>query len=434
MTEQPAQPAADGTTAPAAQTDVPDGLNAVEAADRTTIESSERTRLGGRDPIEAPAAIEIPPGGRYRSMRMLSLPFVVAVLGVGLAIVVVLSAGHALFVFAIGIALSFFLVPVVNRMERHMPRIAACILVVIASVLVSLSILVLLTAILLEQGAKFLDALPAMLDSLQQTYQSMDLPTWLTSAINDIVNAIETALSGTSWGSIVVGFLQGFLGIVGTLFAFLLLPFFLFYLLKDQPRMARNFYRQVPRLWKPDLEFAITTFIADFAQYFKAELLVGAIMGVTVAIGMTVIGLIVGGSLGSFALLLGLIAFVMELIPQIGPIISYIPALIISLTISPLAVVLVSVFYFIAFNIEGSVLVPTFEGRMISFSGATVLLLITIGFALGGILGAIVALPVAAIVRDLFAYFFRKAQRESIVIDHEPADPGSLSPTGPTTA
>ena len=76
-------------------------------------------------------------------------------------------------------------------------------------------------------------------------------------------------------------------------------------------------------------------------------------------------------------------------------------------TVSPTAVVVVSVFYFIAFNIEGSILVPTFQGRMISFSGACVLVLITIGFALAGIIGAIVALPVAAIVRDIFGPVLR---------------------------
>jgi predicted PurR-regulated permease PerM len=145
-------------------------------------------------------------------------------------------------------------------------------------------------------------------------------------------------------------------------------------------------------------------------------------MGVLVATGMFVIGLIVGGPLGEFALLLGLIAMVMELIPQIGPILSYIPALLISITISPLAVVLVSVFYFIAFNIEGSILVPAIEGKAASFGGAAVLLAIGVGFALGGILGAIVALPVASILRDLFVYFFTHAQRESLVL--EPAEPG----------
>jgi predicted PurR-regulated permease PerM len=276
-----------------------------------------------------------------------------------------------------------------------------------------------------------------MLASIQASYESMNLPPWLTTAISEIATAVENAMNAASWGNVVVGFIQGFLGIIGTLFAFLLLPFFLFYLLKDQPAMARNFYRQIPAPWKPDVEFAISTFITDFATYFKAELLVGAIMGVTVAIGMFIIGLIVGGTLGSFALLLGLIAFVMELIPQIGPIISYIPALLIALTISPLAVALVSVFYFIAFNIEGSVLVPTFEGRMVSFHGATVLLLITIGFALAGIIGAIVALPVASIIRDVFAHFFQKTQRESIVIDGVPVtpeEPGAVSMSGPAAA
>jgi len=114
-----------------------------------------------------------------------------------------------------------------------------------------------------------------------------------------------------------------------------------------------------------------------------------------------------------FALLLGLAAFVFELLPQIGPILAYLPALLLALTVSPVAVAVVSVFYFVIFNIEGSILVPTFEGRMISFSGASVLVLIAMGFALGGIIGAIVALPVAAIARDLFGLFFQRAQEQA---------------------
>ena len=115
---------------------------------------------------------------------------------------------------------------------------------------------------------------------------------------------------------------------------------------------------------------------------------------------MVVIGLICGGGpLVTFAVLLGLIALVMELLPQIGPIISYIPALLLAAVTSPLAVVLVSIFYFIAFNIEGSILVPNFEGKMLDFGGATVIFLITMGFLLAGIIGAILSLPVAMAAR-----------------------------------
>jgi predicted PurR-regulated permease PerM len=129
---------------------------------------------------------------------------------------------------------------------------------------------------------------------------------------------------------------------------------------------------------------------------------------------MLVIGFVTDSPLLiQFSILLGVAAFVFELIPQIGPILAYIPALILALGSNPAAVVLVSAFYFIAFNIEGSILVPTFEGKMISFSGATVLVLITMGFAIGGIIGAIVALPVAAIVRDVYSLFFRRAQEQA---------------------
>lgn len=60
-----------------------------------------------------------------------------------------------------------------------------------------------------------------------------------------------------------------------------------------------------------------------------------------------------------------------------------------------------SIFYLVAFQIESSILVPTFEGRMISFTGAGVLVLIALGCALRGIIGAILILPLAPIARDL---------------------------------
>jgi predicted PurR-regulated permease PerM len=86
-------------------------------------------------------------------------------------------------------------------------------------------------------------------------------------------------------------------------------------------------------------------------------------------------------------------------------------------------VVVVSVYYFVIFNIEGSILVPNLQGKMINFSGASVLVLIAIGFAVAGIIGAIMALPVASIIRDLFRHFFDKAVDEDLVYDPLPAAP-----------
>jgi predicted PurR-regulated permease PerM len=341
---------------------------------------------------------------------------VALLLGILTVAVLAIAAG-SLLVFGVGVALAFFLVPIVNRLQRHgWPRWVAAIAVVVVTLLGAIIAIVAVVSVIISQGITFLQELPTYLDELEAWYASADIPDWLRSAIDDMAATAEANAAGVDQGQVVTRVLGGALNLLGNLFVWFLLPFFLFYLLKDQPKMSQSFYGRVPLPWKDDVSRILTITVGNFAQYFKAEFLVGAIMFVIVTVGMVVIGIATDSQLLiDFALLLGAIAFVMELIPQIGPILSYIPALILAIGSSPIAVVLVSIFYFIAFNIEGSILVPTFQGRMINFTGASVLVLIAIGFALGGILGAILALPVASIVRDLFRLVFDKVVAEDIV-------------------
>ena len=98
---------------------------------------------------------------RFGPLELPSAPFWVVIIAGFIAISVVLAAASALFVFAIGVALSFFLVPVVNWLVRHgVPRIGASILVVAVLVLVTLVGLGIVTLILVEQGAAFIRSLP----------------------------------------------------------------------------------------------------------------------------------------------------------------------------------------------------------------------------------------------------------------------------------
>jgi predicted PurR-regulated permease PerM len=364
---------------------------------------------------------------RFRSARAPSTPFFIAVgLGVLVAIIFMLSVS-ALFVFAVGVAIAFFLVPVVNWLERRAwPRWLAAIATVAVTILGIVIIGLTVIGILVEQGIVFLQNLPSYLDDLGAWYAGLDLPEWLRSGIDSAIGTIQANLADVDQGAVLTGLIGSALDMLGGLFAWFLLPFFLFYLLKDQPKMAGTFYERVPAPWKDDVDRILTISVGNFAQYFKAEFLVGSIMFVLVTIGMLVIGIVTDSPLLiQFSLLLGLLAFIFELIPQIGPILSYIPALLLALASGVEAVVLVSVFYFIVFNIEGSVLVPTFEGKMISFSGASVLVLIAIGFAVGGIIGAIVALPLASIVRDIARLLFDKAVEKDLVLE-----PVAAAPTG----
>jgi predicted PurR-regulated permease PerM len=360
------------------------------------------------DPI--PVAPDVAVVG-FRSMKPPSSPFVLALLA-GIVIVGLLwIAGGGLFVLVVGAVLTVFLVPIVNRLERHgMGRVPATILVIVITAVVTIVVLVLVLVVLVEQGGKLAREWPTYQAQLQSGYETVEIPAQLRGAIDAVIDTLHDNASGVDKGTAILGFVQGILGFVGMVFAFFILPFFTFYLVKDQPRMAASFDASIPGPWKKDVQTTLNHLRTDFAMYFKAELVVGTIMGIAVTIGMIVIGLVCGGGpLVTFAVLLGLIALVMEFLPQIGPIISYVPALALAAVTSPLAVVLVSVFYFIAFNIEGSILVPTFEGKMLDFGGATVIFLITMGFLLAGIVGAILALPVAMASRDIFRQYFRKA-------------------------
>ncbi len=368
----------------------------------------------------------------FRPSRAPSTPFVIALLLGILAVIVFVLAASALFVFGVGVALAFFLVPVVNWLARRgWPRWLAAMATVGVALLGTLILGLTILVVLVEQGITFTQNLPTYLADLGTWYQGLDLPDQLRSAIDALVASIQSNLASIDPGAIISGLIGSVLGLLGGLFAWFLLPFFLFYLLKDQPRMSASFYGRVPEPWREDIDRMLTISVGNFARYFKSEFLVGAIMFVIITLGMFAIGALTGSALlMEFAILLGLVAFVMELVPQIGPIISYVPALILALASGPAAIVAVSVYYFVAFNIEGSILVPTFQGRMINFTGASVLALIAMGFALAGIIGAILALPLASIIRDLFRLFFDKAvERDLIMVPVEGAPPAVMDAT-----
>jgi predicted PurR-regulated permease PerM len=110
-----------------------------------------------------------------------------------------------------------------------------------------------------------------------------------------------------------------------------------------------------------------------------------------------------------FALLLAIIAAFSEFIPNFGPWIAAIPAVLIALTLGPNAVVATALLDLVLMFLEGQVLVPKIEGGAFSFHPALVLFLVVAGVALMGILGAILALPVAAAAWRSTRFAFRRA-------------------------
>jgi predicted PurR-regulated permease PerM len=140
----------------------------------------------------------------------------------------------------------------------------------------------------------------------------------------------------------------------------------------------------------------------------RAQLILGLTVGAFTFIGLLVLSRLVDPVFGRYAVLLSVTAGILELLPIIGPIISAVPAVLLAATAGLEPVIAALVLYTLVQQVENNVLVPKIQGDAIEMHPALVMFAIVIGGALGGLLGAILALPVAAASRDVVRYLFRR--------------------------
>jgi predicted PurR-regulated permease PerM len=142
---------------------------------------------------------------------------------------------------------------------------------------------------------------------------------------------------------------------------------------------------------------------------------------------------------GRFAVLLAIIAGLLELLPIIGPIIAAIPAILLAATAGLEAVVAALVLYTLIQQVENNILVPKIQGDAVELHPAAVMFALVIGGAIAGLLGAILSLPVTAAARDVFRYLFRRLSPEgpapeaaaAATIHDEPEPTEPVQPTEP---
>ncbi len=213
--------------------------------------------------------------------------------------------------------------------------------------------------------------------------------------------------------------------LLGALFGYLILPVWIAYLLKDKPSLMANFDHSLPAAWRFDVWAVIRIFDRALGQWIRAQLLLGFTVGVFTFIGLTILSAVVDPIFGRYAVLLSIIAGVLELLPIIGPIISAVPAVLLAVTAGPVAVVAALALYLLVQQVENTLLVPKIQGDAIGLHAAAVIFAIIIGGALAGLLGAILALPLTAAFRDVVRYLFRR-----LTPDEPAALASSLEPIG----
>jgi predicted PurR-regulated permease PerM len=130
-------------------------------------------------------------------------------------------------------------------------------------------------------------------------------------------------------------------------------------------------------------------------RWLQGQLLLALSVGLLVFVGLSLINI-------KYALLLGIIAMILEIVPIVGPVISAIPGVILAFAQSPMLGIWVIVFYVAVQQVESHILTPLVLGKTLGLNPVTVIIALLVGGTLAGIIGILLSVPVAVIIVEIF--------------------------------
>lgn len=338
-----------------------------------------------------------------------------ALIALAVVLWIVFQARGVLFPFAIGLALAYLLLPLVRRVERVLPfavthtrqaRLLAVVLVYLAFIVVLGLAGAMLLPMLFRQISNFITTLPEMWTETQRVFQTwtiearQQLPPELVAEFEGATANIVHNLAGAAEDAV----LQTLVVVSQTfsvLLGFITIPVWLFYVLKDRRDAVSFFYGLVPEGWRTDASAIARIVDRVLSNYVRAQLLLGLTVGIVTTIIMSLMGI-------PFALLLGVIAGITELIPVLGPILGSIPGIVVTLANQPEKTLWVILAFIGIQQIENNLLVPRIQGEAVEIHPAFIMVLLVIASEVGGIVGMLVAVPLAAVCKEVFLYLYHR--------------------------
>jgi predicted PurR-regulated permease PerM len=210
--------------------------------------------------------------------------------------------------------------------------------------------------------------------------------------LEQAVERAPKAAGGSDAFATVFGALRGVLGgIVG----FLTILIVTFYLLVDSGGLRQTLLRMFPPAERARVDDVARAITIKVSAWLGGQLFLAGVIGVTSVIGLWLMGI-------PYFYVLAMISAVGELIPVVGPLLAAVPAIAVAGTVSYQKVVMVVIFFLVQQQFENHVLVPKVMSRQVGVSAVTVIVALLIGAKLLGILGALLAVPTAAILQVLF--------------------------------
>jgi len=182
-----------------------------------------------------------------------------------------------------------------------------------------------------------------------------------------------------------------------------MIPLFLFFILKDGRRLRQNFLKITPNSIVERAYYLFYQFNTKFGDYIFAKFIEAAIVGIVITIGLAIIDF-------PFAFLLGITAAVTNILPYIGPILGFLPAIVVGLADQNPDTTLgaMILLYIIANTIDLALVFPLLVSKIVNLHPILVVVSVILGSQFAGIVGMIISIPMAAFFKLLFEEIYRE--------------------------
>jgi predicted PurR-regulated permease PerM len=282
-------------------------------------------------------------------------------------------------------ALAAAFAPVAHALEQRMRRAFAVILIYLGVGLVIALIFWVIIPTVVDQVRLAIELAPQMADQVENFYSNMGR--------EDEFSMVEFLVSQAAVISAALIALP--VTLAAFLFEFFIIIFLSLYLLLEAPAIRHVFLSVFPMRLQPRADYVALEMTHAMGGFVRGQLLTAAIVGLLTYIGLLVIGV-------NFPLVLALLAAMLEVIPNFGPIIAAVPMVLIALIDSPGKALAVVIYITILQQVESHIILPNAMRTQTKISPLLVVIAVIIGATIGGLLGVLTAIPLAAALKVFF--------------------------------
>ncbi len=311
-------------------------------------------------------------------------------LGIGVLVVLVYMVRDVIGVLIFAIIISSALEPFLEYTQRkRIPRLLTLIVVYFLFFVFFAALMYILLPLLLDQLRDFSQNYPAYFGKIEEAAGIITFLPGLSGNIHELLLQLTGQIpSFTSLISYVSS-------IFGGLISFIVVLVVSFYLSLSRNSLDDFLKSILPPQFEAYAHGLWLRAQKKMGRWLQAQLLLSFIMALIVGIGLLILGV-------KYAFLIAVVVGLLEVVPYVGPIVAGGLATLLAISQSAILGLWTLIFFFAAQQLEGHILVPLLIKKLVGLNPVAVILAMLVGAKLGGILGVLLAVPLAAVVDEFF--------------------------------